>query len=107
MSSTLRQLTIKTGVVNRLVKEVSMYKEEAAMLKVRADAMEARGDDEYEVRQQRKVHADSVQMIPDSEKRLAKAISELEELLANAGDEIRATDEYKKAEQAFKAAKPE
>lgn len=30
---------------------------------------------------QKRVHADSLQMIPDSEKRLAKAIQDLEELV--------------------------
>ncbi|ORY74787.1 tubulin binding cofactor A [Leucosporidium creatinivorum] len=76
-----RQLVIKTGVVNRLVKEVQSYKNEAHLLKQRADKMEHDGEDVYEVRQQRRVHADSVQMIPDSEKRLAKAVEELEDLV--------------------------
>lgn len=77
------------------------------MLGDRVRNMEAEGQDEYEVRQQvrcadadavtagrdwakadpfgprsqKRVHADSLQMIPDSEKRLAKAIEELQELV--------------------------
>ena len=73
------------------------------MLKERADKLEEDGEDEYEVRQQvspvfsfselaradlgpvqqRRVHADSLQMIPDSEKRLAKAVGELEDLVVS------------------------
>lgn len=33
--------------------------------------------------EQKRVHADSLQMIPDSEKRLAKAVGELEELVVS------------------------
>ncbi|GEM10661.1 tubulin-specific chaperone A [Rhodotorula toruloides] len=69
--------------------------------------MEAAGEDEYEVRQQRKVQAESQQMIPDSEKRLAKAVSELEELVSSTQDELAETDEFKKAEAALKLANPE
>lgn len=84
-----------------------MYKQEALLLKTKADKLEADGEDEYEVRQQvravrlgarlssgvevgademdgqkqRRVEADSVQMIPDSEQRLAKALEELEDLI--------------------------
>ncbi|BGP11030.1 hypothetical protein JCM10049v2_006924 [Rhodotorula toruloides] len=107
MASQTRQLAIKTGVVNRTVKELQSYREEAVELKKRADAMEAAGEDEYEVRQQRKVQAESQQMIPDTEKRLAKAVAELEELLASTEDELAETDEFKKADAALKLAKPE
>lgn len=135
------------------MKELQSYREEAVELKKRADAMEAAGEDEYEVRQQvrsacstrrpqrrqltlhsamsslpqRKVQAESQQMIPDTEKRLAKAVAELEELVvrprlaphllcslltrsspqANAEDELAETEEFKKAEAALKLAKPE
>ncbi|KAL7338777.1 hypothetical protein BJY59DRAFT_637226, partial [Rhodotorula toruloides] len=109
MASQTRQLAIKTGVVNRCAlflsshplaclitepvwpasrspcsavrAELQSYRAEAVELKKRADAMEAAGEDEYEVRQQRKVQAESQQMIPDTEKRLAKAVAELEELV--------------------------
>lgn len=78
MSSQARQLSIKTGVVTRcapvpfsplslthslnsicpslvnnsLIRDVESYKEESEQTKARADAMEAAGEDEYEVRQQ-------------------------------------------------------
>ncbi|GAA5969914.1 hypothetical protein JCM3765_000367 [Sporobolomyces pararoseus] len=105
MSNAARQLSIKTGVVNRLVKEVESYEQEAEQTKAIAAKMEADGEDEYEVKQAKKVHADSLQMIPDSEKRLAKAIEELKELVASAEDDVAATEEYKKAASALKSAK--
>ncbi|GAA6009092.1 hypothetical protein JCM11491_005744 [Sporobolomyces phaffii] len=107
MSTAARQLSIKTGVVNRLVKEVESYKQEAQQTQVIADKMQANGDDEYEVKQARRIHADSLQMIPDSEKRLAKAISELEELVACAEDDVVASEEYSKAQVALRKATPE
>ncbi|GAA5942718.1 Rbl2p [Sporobolomyces koalae] len=107
MSNQTRQLSIKTGVVNRLVKEVASYKKEVEDNKAVADRMEANGDDEYEVRQARKVQADSAQMIPDSENRLAKAIDDLEELVASAEDDVASTEEFKKAETALKNARPQ
>ncbi|GAA5880882.1 hypothetical protein JCM16303_005160 [Sporobolomyces ruberrimus] len=107
MSSAERQLSIKTGVVNRLVKEVASYRQEADATKARADRMEENGEDEHEVKQARRVHADSLQMIPDSEKRLARAVEDLEELVASAEDDVTTTEEYQKAESALKAAKSE
>ncbi|BGP19691.1 hypothetical protein JCM10213_001868 [Rhodosporidiobolus nylandii] len=107
MSLNTRQLSIKTGVVQRLVKEVQSYKEESAQTAQKADEMEQRGEDEYEVRQQRRVAADSAQMIPDSEKRLAKAVAELEDLVASAEEELNGTQEYQKAKDALRSAKPE
>ncbi|KAL8280275.1 hypothetical protein RQP46_007389 [Phenoliferia psychrophenolica] len=98
-----RKVTIKTNVVNRLVKEVASYKAEAALLLTRVDKMEAEGQDVYEVRQQRRVHADSLQMIPDSEKRLAKAVDELEALIESSADELTGTDELAAAQKTVAA----
>ncbi|GAA5895465.1 hypothetical protein JCM6882_006261 [Rhodosporidiobolus microsporus] len=107
MSSSTRTLSIKTGVVTRLVREVQSYKDESEQTKAKADAMEAAGEDEYEVRQQRRVAADSLQMIPDSEKRLAKAVAELEDLVASTEEELNGTQEYAAAKEALRAARPE
>ncbi|GAA6060454.1 hypothetical protein JCM10212_000882 [Sporobolomyces blumeae] len=105
MSSATRQLSIKTGVVNRLVKEVAMYKQEAEQTKARADEMEHNGEDEYEVRQARRVQADSEKMIPDSENRLAKALAELDDLVASAEADVQSMEEFSKARDALRAAK--
>ncbi|KAK4704060.1 tubulin-specific chaperone A, partial [Phenoliferia sp. Uapishka_3] len=95
-----RKITIKTNVVNRLVKEVASYKSEALLLQARVEKMEAENQDVYEVRQQRRVHADSLQMIPDSEKRLAKSVEELEALIASTEDELKGTEELELAKKA-------
>ncbi|GAA5990714.1 hypothetical protein JCM11641_008474 [Rhodosporidiobolus odoratus] len=107
MSLNTRQLNIKSSVVQRLVREVQSYKDESAQTKAKADEMEARGEDEYEVRQRRRVAADSLQMIPDSEKRLAKAVAELEDLVASAEEDLNGTQEYGKAKEALRLAKSE
>ncbi|KAI5478063.1 tubulin-specific chaperone A [Pseudohyphozyma bogoriensis] len=99
-----RQLTIKTGVVTRLVKEVASYRAEAKMLLGRVEKMEADGEDEYEVRQQRRVLADSEMMIPDSEKRLEKAVRELRELVESSQPELGESEEWAKASKALAVA---
>ncbi|GAA5878856.1 hypothetical protein JCM8547_001490 [Rhodosporidiobolus lusitaniae] len=104
MSSQTRTLSIKTGVVTRLVREVQSYKDESEQTRAKVDALEAEGADEYEVRQQRRVAADSLQMIPDSEKRLAKAVAELEDLIASMEEELNGTQEYASAKEALRLA---
>ncbi|KAM0791048.1 hypothetical protein ACM66B_004343 [Microbotryomycetes sp. NB124-2] len=100
-----RQLTIKTGVVNRLVKEVQSYKQEAAQQQNKVEKMEHNKEDEYEIKQQRRVHQDSLQMIPDSEKRLQKALAELEDLVDDASEALKGTDELSLAQQALERAR--
>lgn len=99
-----RQLAIRTGVVNRIAKELVSYTNESEMLKQRVEKMEAAQEDEYEVRQQKRVYADSLQMIPDSEKRLEKAILDLQELLATHEDELAGSVEVTNAKAALEKA---
>ncbi|BGP43103.1 hypothetical protein JCM10450v2_007238 [Rhodotorula kratochvilovae] len=107
MSSQIRQLTIKTGVVTRLVKDVSTYRDEAAKQKAKVEQMEADAADEYEVRAQRRILAENEAMVPDSEKRLAKAVADLEDLVASTEDELSASDEFAKAQEALRLANPQ
>ncbi|GAA6056994.1 hypothetical protein JCM3770_000111 [Rhodotorula araucariae] len=106
MSSQSRQLTIKTGVVTRLTKDVASYRDEAAKQKAKVAEMVDAARDEYEIRQQRRVLAESEAMVPDSEKRLAKAVADLEDLVASTEDELRGTDELTKAREALRLAEP-
>ncbi|KAK4046347.1 hypothetical protein OIV83_006128 [Microbotryomycetes sp. JL201] len=99
-----RQLAIKTGVVNRLVKEVKAYKQEALAQQKKVEQMEINKEDEYEVKQQRRVHQDSLQMIPDSEKRLQKALAELEEAVEDAEDSLKDAPELAAARDSLKLA---
>ncbi|KWU41245.1 tubulin binding cofactor A [Rhodotorula sp. JG-1b] len=103
-----RQLTIKTGVVTRLHKELQVYRDEADKTRSTIEQMEKdAAADEYEIRQQRRVLAESERIIPDSEQRLAKAVDDLEDLLDSAEDSHGTSEEYKKASAAIKLVRPE
>ncbi|SNX82658.1 related to Tubulin-specific chaperone A [Melanopsichium pennsylvanicum] len=77
VSTTKRQLTIKTGVVKRLAKEESSYVTEAQDQEERIAKFIDDGRDEYDLKQQRSVLQDTLKMIPDCRKRLELATDEL------------------------------
>ncbi|KIS71372.1 uncharacterized protein UMAG_12129 [Mycosarcoma maydis] len=70
LASIKRQLTIKTG-------EESSYLVEAKQQETRIAQFIDAGRDEYDVKQQRSVLADTLKMIPDCRKRLQLATDEL------------------------------
>ncbi|KAF3939591.1 hypothetical protein ABW19_dt0201762 [Dactylella cylindrospora] len=71
-------LKIKTSSVTRLIKEERSYHKEIASQKARVEKMEANGEDVYEIKQQKKVLADTEQMIPELHKKLLQAVEALE-----------------------------
>ncbi|MCO5580075.1 hypothetical protein L7F22_033941 [Adiantum nelumboides] len=81
--STKRQLTIKTGVVKRLVKEEKSYVKEAQEQEARVAKTEAEGREEWEVKKQKEVLQDCLQMIPDCKKRLEAAVADLQNILVS------------------------
>ncbi|BGP57903.1 hypothetical protein JCM8202_006250 [Rhodotorula sphaerocarpa] len=108
MDAQRRQLNIKTGVVNRLHKELQVYREEAKKTEAEIKKLEEGEADEYEVRQQRRILAESERMIPDAEQRLAQALGDLEDMLESAEDtEASESEAYKKAIAALKLARPQ
>lgn len=67
--------------------------------------MKEREEDEYEIRQQDRVLQDSLQMIPDTQLRLAKAIITLQELVTAHQINLARSDELEKATLALHTAK--
>merc|ERR1711939_900696 len=99
-----RAVTIKTGVVERLGKELANYKQEETSFKAKVELMEHSGADEYDIKQQQRVHAESARMIPDTQSRLEKAAEELESLLAGVDAHDDIDDELKaRARRALEA----
>jgi len=81
-----RQLKIKTGSCRRLFKDYTAYEAEAREQEARIERMAAQPDvDEYAVKKQREVLAETQMMITDSKKRLSQARADLQELLASLG----------------------
>ncbi|GCB60397.1 hypothetical protein scyTo_0011128 [Scyliorhinus torazame] len=76
-----RQIKIRTGVVKRLAKEKLMYEKEAKQQEEKVEKMKVDGNDQYVVKKQIEVLQESRMMIPDCQRRLATAHSDLAQLL--------------------------
>uniref|UniRef100_A0A2M4C3Z7 Tubulin-specific chaperone A n=1 Tax=Anopheles marajoara TaxID=58244 RepID=A0A2M4C3Z7_9DIPT len=92
----LRQLTIKTGVVKRLSKEKTVYEKEVVTQQNRIEKLKATGSDDHVLRKQDEVLQESMMMIPDCQRRLAKAHEELSDMLKNE-EELKETEQYQAA----------
>lgn len=100
----LRQLTIKTGVVKRLSKEKVVYEREVITEQNRTEKLKAAGSDDHVLRKQEEVLQESMMMIPDCQRRLAKAHEELSEMLKNE-EELMETEQYQNALAVLEEAK--
>lgn len=89
----LRQLTIKTGVVKRLSKEKTVYEKEVVTQRNRIDKLKGEGADDHVLRKQEEVLQESMMMVPDCQRRLAKAFEELSEMIKNE-EELKESDQY-------------
>ncbi|CAO3693654.1 unnamed protein product [Umbelopsis ramanniana] len=78
-----RELKIKTNVVKRIGKEQISYGKELESQQKRIDKLIADEADEADVRKQKEVLEETVQMIPDVKRRLAAAVQELSTMVAD------------------------
>lgn len=102
-SSSIRELKIKTGIVKRMTKEKASYIKEVEIEKERLVKMKDAGKDEYEVKRQEEVIAESFSMIPHSHKKLLTAYSDLKEAL-DAAQFLSEREEYLAAQEVLKDA---
>lgn len=77
-----KQCRIKTAVVGRLEKELQRYQEEVEKQQAKVDSMRASDADEYDVKKQMEVLGEAEMMVPDTTRRLEKAVEELSEFMA-------------------------
>jgi tubulin-specific chaperone A len=83
----VKRLKVLVGVVTRTQKELEAYHKELADQKAKVDKMRATGADEYDIKKQVEVQGESEMMIPDTMRRLAKGVEDLQGYLAqNSGD---------------------
>ncbi|XP_051170264.1 tubulin-specific chaperone A-like [Leptopilina boulardi] len=82
----LRTLKIKTGIVKRLAKEKITYEKESEQQRERIQKYKEQGKDGYDIRKQEEVLQESLMMIPDCQRRLAKAYEELKKILETEED---------------------
>merc|ERR1711970_103689 len=94
-----------TGVVKRLTKEKTMYEQESLQIAKKIENMKAQGKDEYDIKKQNEVLAESQNMVPDSVRRLKTAYAELSDLLEKESD-LSEAEEYAQAKEVLVAAEP-
>lgn len=100
----LRNLKIRTGVVKRLAKEKQMYEQEVVDQAVKIEKMKSEQKDEYDIKKQVEVLDESQRMIPDCQRRLEIAHSELQQLIAGA-ENLQESAEYKAAQEILASVK--
>lgn len=101
MRDAQRLLSIQTGVVKRLYKDLAYSIQESGDERARLSKLKDDGGDEYEIRAQEKVIVDADQMIPDYEKRLNSARDELEQLIAQNKAALEGSTELSAAQAAY------
>ncbi|XP_033099247.1 tubulin-specific chaperone A-like [Anneissia japonica] len=98
----LRQLKIKTGVLKRCAKEKVMYEKEADEIAAKIERMKADNKNEYDIRKQNEVLAESKMMIPDCKKRIEAAYRDLESLIEECKTDFAEMEELELAVEQLK-----
>ncbi|KAF8986914.1 hypothetical protein CPC16_008169 [Podila verticillata] len=98
-----RDLSIKTNVLKRLAKEQVFYNEEKQRQQKRIDAMVAKDPENYDIKKQREVLDETLDMLPDVERRKKSAHQELASLVININPDLKTSKEYEDAVQALEA----
>lgn len=81
MDAQTRQLSIKTGVLKRLVRENEMYREELTKQMDRIDSLKKTGVDNHVIAKEKEVLDECNMMIFDSRRRMMTAYEDLDKLL--------------------------
>ncbi|KAG0082612.1 hypothetical protein BGZ93_008388 [Podila epicladia] len=96
-----RDLSIKTNVLKRLAKEQVFYNEEKQRQQKRIDDMVAKDPENYDIKKQREVLDETLDMLPDVERRKKVAHQELASLVTNINPDLKTSKEYEDAVQAL------
>ncbi|KAF9913386.1 hypothetical protein BX616_010096 [Lobosporangium transversale] len=92
-----RDFSIKTGVLKRVAKEQVYYHAERDKQQKRINDMIAKDPNDYEIKKQREVLEETLDMLPDVERRKKAAHQDLANLVANANPDIKSSKEYQEA----------
>ncbi|XP_038621730.1 tubulin-specific chaperone A isoform X3 [Tachyglossus aculeatus] len=90
----------------RLVKEKLMYEKEAKQQEEKVEKMKAEDGENYNIKKQTEILQESRMMIPDCQRRLEAAHSDLLQLLEGEKD-LEDADEYKEARSVLESVKLE
>ncbi|KAI6204023.1 Tubulin-specific chaperone A [Aphelenchoides besseyi] len=95
----IRELTIKTNVVKRLVKESESYVKEAEKEREKIKKMEQEDPDNYNIKKAREQHQETLQMVPLVAQKLQIAREALREFIEKNADAVAGTSELSLAEE--------
>eukprot|EP00127_Corallochytrium_limacisporum_P006965 Clim_evm19s239 gene=Clim_evmTU19s239 len=98
-----KQLQIKTGMVNRLVKELKSYEKELESEKAVIATMKADGKNEYDIKKRGEVLAETEHMIPDTKHRLNAAVQQLRQFMEQQAAELKGSKEFSDAQETLAA----
>jgi tubulin-specific chaperone A len=101
-----RQIKIKTGSLNRSVKDYKYYEKEVATQTGKVEELKKTCDDEGKVRQNEENLAESIAMLPNCKAKIAPAREDLHAVMeqVDEANEFRETEDYKKAVLAIEEA---
>ncbi len=101
----LKQLKIKTGTLNRNVKDYRSYANERDKQQERLEKLKAESDDSGKIRQNEEALAETIAMLPHSKSRIQTSSDELEALVGSAPSDISEAEEIMNANKALTDAK--
>ncbi|KAG0021016.1 hypothetical protein BGZ82_011444 [Podila clonocystis] len=96
-------LDMETNVLKRLAKEKVFYLEEKQRQQLRIDAMVAKDPENYDIKKQREVLDETLDMLPDVDRRKKTAQQELASLVTNINPDLKTSKEYEEAVQTLEA----
>ncbi|TEB38665.1 tubulin binding cofactor A [Coprinellus micaceus] len=94
-----RQLKIKTGALQRLIKENGLYAKEIGQLEVRREKFIEEKREEWDIKNVGKLIEESKKMVLDTRTRMTKAHNELQGLV----DEVKKEEGFGEDEDFLKA----
>lgn len=89
--------------MKRIAKEKVVYEKEAEQQKNRIQKLKDEGQDEHNIRKQEEVLQESLMMVPDCQRRLVKAFTDLKNTLETEQD-LKEHEDYVAAQQILKDA---
>ncbi|KAG0277729.1 hypothetical protein BGZ96_002733 [Linnemannia gamsii] len=98
-----RDFTIKTNVLKRVAKEEVFYTKEKEHQERRIAVMVEKDPEDYEIKKQREVLEETMDMFPDVERRRKAALQDLSNLVMNASPDVKGSKEYEEARKLLEA----
>ncbi|CAD5205680.1 unnamed protein product [Bursaphelenchus okinawaensis] len=100
----VKQLTIKTNVLKRLIKEVDYYVKEGEKQKASYTELEAKDPSAYELKKLDEVWKETISMIPTIERKVRTARDDLKNYITANENEIKETGELQLANEQLERA---